>query len=216
MPAAALAVEIAPAGQGKAALARVAVRSAGQGGLARIARRADGRPIVLSSGPAAVVAKADSRSLALAVAAIGGDSALGCDLEPVAMRPEREWRDLLGANRLELARLIGRELGEPLDDAATRVWSAGEALQKAGLPPGAPLVLGSAEGRSLSGWVLLSSGGPNGIVIATAIAPLEEPSARFALAVAHGARESATVGLGTGAGMEREPGIRVAAAPQVA
>ena len=216
MPAAALAVEIAPAGQGKAALARVAVRSAGQGGLARIARRADGRPIVLSSGPAAVVAKADSRSLALAVAATGGDSALGCDLEPVAMRPEREWRDLLGANRLELARLIGRELGEPLDDAATRVWSAGEALQKAGLPPGAPLVLGSAEGRSLSGWVLLSSGGSNGIVIATAIAPLEEPSARFALAVAHGARESAALGLGTGAGMEREPGIRVAAAPQVA
>lgn len=216
LPAATLAIEIAPAAQGKAALARVAARTAGQGGNLRIARRADGRPVVLSSGPAAVVAKADSRSLALAVAATGGDSALGCDLEPVAARSESEWRDLLGANRLELARLIGRELGEPIDDAASRVWAAGEALQKAGLPPGAPLVLGSAEGRSPSGWVVLLSGGPNGVVVATAIAPLEEPSARFALAVAHGARESAAVGLGSGAGIEREPGIRVAAAPQVA
>ncbi len=214
LPGVALAIEIAPAVEGKAALARVAARSAG-GGAAHLYRRPDGRPVALQSGSAAVVAKADTQTLALAVAT-GREGALGCDLEPVTARGANVWRDLLGAERLDLARFLARELGEPLDESATRVWAAGEALQKAGLPPGAPLVFSPAEARP-PGWALLSSGGARGVTVATVIAPLEDPAARFALAVAYGTRESAAAGLGDRAEtFEREPGIRVAAAPQVA
>lgn len=216
LPGAALGVEIVPAAEGKAALARVAARSAG-GTVVRFSHRPDGRPIALSSGPSALVASANGRSLALAVAATGGEAGVGCDLEPVAARGEDVWRDLLGIDRLELTRLLARELAEPIDEAATRVWAAGEALLKAGSPPGAPLIFLPGEPGRASGWALLSSGGPRGISIATVIAPLENPAARFALAVAYGMREVAAGGLGTGAGaLEREPGIRIAAAPQVA
>jgi len=213
VPGAPLAVEIAPAAEGNAALARVAARSA-EGVEVRLSRRPDGKPLVLPPSAAAVVAKSDSRSWVLAVGGCGGETAaLGCDLEPVALRGDDLWRDLLGRERFDLARLLVRELGETLDEAATRIWAAGEALQKAGMPPGAPLVLSGGE----TGWALLSLGGPRGVTVATVIAPLEDPRARFAIAIAHGMRETAVdIGRFGGGAFERELRLPIAAAPRLA
>ena len=55
------------------------------------------------------------------VLAVTGDGRIGCDLEPVAERPEEVWRDLLGAERWRLAELIARERGETFGAAATLV-----------------------------------------------------------------------------------------------
>ncbi|HEV7671797.1 MAG TPA: type I polyketide synthase [Thermoanaerobaculia bacterium] len=182
LPGAGLLVEIAPATDGRSALERVVARSSGPAEVAEFFRRADGKPVISAAGSALTVSKADAAQFALVVSVAGG--ALGCDLELVVARSDDLWRDLLGPERFELARLLARELGEPLDEAATRVWAAGEALLKSGQPPGAPLVLASGASIDSGGWVLLSSGGLGGITVATVIAPLEDPAKRFALAFA--------------------------------
>jgi enediyne polyketide synthase len=114
---------------------------------AEIQYRSDGRPEV--TGPYAVSA-AHSTELTLAAVAPG---AVGCDLEAVTPRHAEVWRDLLGAERFQLAKLIAGN--EDFNTAATRVWSASECLKKSGAMSGAPLVLVST---SSDGWVLLSSG----------------------------------------------------------
>ena len=111
------------------------------------------------------------------VLAVTGDGRIGCDLEPVAERPEEVWRDLLGAERWRLAELIARERGETFAAAATRVWTAAESLVKAGVPPGAPLTL---EPGGDGGWLLLRSGA---LRIGTLVAPVRELKAPAALAV---------------------------------
>ena len=77
------------------------------------------------------------------------------DAERVAARSPSLWQDLLGDERLHLAEVIADLLGEDLDTAATRVWSAGECLTKAGAPFNAPVVLASCEPN---GWVTLACG----------------------------------------------------------
>jgi enediyne polyketide synthase len=109
--------------------------------------RSDGRPEV--AAPCSVSA-AHSGDLTLAAVA---PEAVGCDLEVVTSRDPAVWRDLLGAERFHLAKLIAS--GEDFNRAATRVWSAGECLKKSGAMANAPLVLAST---SPDGWVLLSSG----------------------------------------------------------
>jgi enediyne polyketide synthase len=63
---------------------------------------------------------------------------------------------MLGPDRWELARLIASRTGEPLAEAATRAWVAGECLIKAGVSSGAILVLDEPldHGRG----VMLTSG----------------------------------------------------------
>jgi enediyne polyketide synthase len=100
-----------------------------------IARRPDGKPEVADRRG---ISAAHSRDWTVTVA---GHGTIACDLEPVAARPAPQWRDLLGADRWELAGLIARESGEPLDVSATRAWVAGECLAKAGVVPTAPMVL---------------------------------------------------------------------------
>ena len=114
-------------------------------------RRCDGKPEVAGPGVPAVSAS-HTGDLTLAVAGCGP---IGCDVEPVTVRALSVWRDLLGPERFALVERISVQSGEELNTAATRVWSAGECLKKAGKASGAPLVLAES---TPDGWVLLQSG----------------------------------------------------------
>jgi enediyne polyketide synthase len=110
-------------------------------------RRPDGKPEARVG-----VSASHAGNLAFAVTAAGP---VGCDIEPIVERAESAWRDLLSNERFELARLIARECNEDFTDAATRVWSAVEALKKAGAAVAqAPLSLQRGD----AGWAVLASG----------------------------------------------------------
>jgi enediyne polyketide synthase len=111
------------------------------------------------------------------VVATAGTGPLGCDVEAVVARPEGMWQDLLGAERLALAALIQRDGHETLDAAATRVWTAGEALKKAGASVNARLALSD---QTPDGWIVLRSGA---LVAATYLASLRDSESRMGLAV---------------------------------
>lgn len=111
---------------------------------------------------------------------VAGDGRLGCDLEPVAERPEEVWQGLLGGERFRLAELIARERGESRDAAATRVWAAAESLTKAGVPHGAPLILETSGDPADTGWLFLRSGE---LTIGTLLAPVRELQSQTAFAI---------------------------------
>ena len=139
-------------------------------GAADARHRPDGKPETAGGE----VSVSHAGSLMLAVAREGR---IGCDLEPVAARPEEVWRGLLGPDRFQLAELIARERGESRDAAATRVWAAAESLAKAGVPHGAPLTL---EAGGEDGWLFLRSGA---LSIGSLVAPVRELAGPAALAV---------------------------------
>jgi enediyne polyketide synthase len=131
----------------------------------RLQRRADGKPEA-----AAAVSASHAGDLTLAIT---GVEPAGCDIEPVVERPEPVWRDLLGGERFELARLMARDCGEKLA-AATAL----EALKKAGAATTqAPLTLGTSDG----GWITLSSGD---FTVVTWIAKIERQRVSVAAASA--------------------------------
>ena len=125
-----------------------------------LGHRPDGRPEVTGAGPVSV---AHGAGLTLAVATTTG--ALGCDLEAVLARSEKVWADLLGPHA-GLPRLIAGEDGEPFDVAATRVWTAVECLQKAGLAVRSPLTLRPCD---RPGWTLLAAGDVRVATFATTV-----------------------------------------------
>ena len=113
-----------------------------------VGHRPDGRPEI--AGPEAVsVAHTDGLTLA-----VTAGRTVACDLETVEKRSAvaRDW--LLGPHA-HLGRLISAELGEDPDMAMTRVWTAVECLQKAGLPAASPLTVRPSV---RPGWVVLASG----------------------------------------------------------
>ncbi|MFL5963749.1 MAG: SDR family NAD(P)-dependent oxidoreductase [Gaiellaceae bacterium] len=114
----------------------------------RIERAANGRPVADTGG----VSAAHVQSLTLAVA---GDAAVACDVEEARPRGEELWRDLLGNERLALARSLASELGEELDVSATRVWAAAECSRKTGRPQGEPFTF---AGAPADGWALVRAG----------------------------------------------------------
>jgi enediyne polyketide synthase len=146
-------------------------------GAGESSHRPDGKP----EAAGGQVSISHAGSLMLAVAR---DGRIGCDLEPVAARPEEVWRGLLGPDRFQLAELIARERGESRDAAATRVWAAAESLAKAGVPHGAPLTLegvgDDARGGGGDGWLLLRSGA---LSIGSLLAAVRELAGPAALAV---------------------------------
>jgi enediyne polyketide synthase len=109
--------------------------------------------------------------------AVAGSRAVGCDFERVEDRSPSVWRALLGDVRIELAQLIEGRTRESGAISATRVWSAGEALKKAGAMINAPLVFVSA---TADGFVLLSSGTFRVVTYAT---QLREREGKFVIAV---------------------------------
>ncbi|WP_106402059.1 type I polyketide synthase [Actinocorallia populi] len=122
--------------------------------------RPDGKPEV-DSGRTVSVSHRAGVTVAAAVP--------GVDLELVE---SRDWASLLGPDRLALAETIAEEAGESLDAAATRVWSAGECVVKAGLPVETPLTFDSVnEG----GWAGLRCGGQRVLTYATRLRDVAEP-----------------------------------------
>ncbi|HEU0300820.1 MAG TPA: SDR family NAD(P)-dependent oxidoreductase, partial [Longimicrobium sp.] len=180
LPGAALAVAVERGGgeTDRHARADRAIRHAAETRVV-VRRGMDGRPEVVEV-PLAVSAS-HAGELTLGVA---GRAPLGCDLEPVSARPALVWRDLLGAAGFALADEVARETGERFDASATRVWSAREALKKAGVHPSAPLVVSRClEG----GWVTMDA---NGVAVATCALRLAGGGAHVAaVAVRHRAVE---------------------------
>lgn len=122
--------------------------------------RPDGRPEV-DSGRTVSVSHRAGITVAAAVP--------GVDLELVE---SRDWAALLGPDRLALAETIAEEAGEDLDRAATRVWSAGECVVKAGLPVETPVVFDAVhEG----GWAGLRCGDQRILTYATRLRGVAEP-----------------------------------------
>jgi enediyne polyketide synthase len=139
-----------------------------------IIRRADGKPTTCDGRN---VSASHSGDLTMAVA---GPSLVGCDLELVTIRLPAIWSDMLGVERFKLAEVISRETQEPLDVAATRVWTSIECLKKAGAGMTAPLVFVSA---SPNRCVLLASGE---LKIASCVVQVESVNEELAIALLTG------------------------------
>ncbi len=129
-------------------------------------KRADGKPAAHDGELS--LAHADDLTLCVV-----GASRLACDLEPARARADHEWRGLLGS-RFGLADFLARELDEPLDLAATRVWTAMECLKKAGLAIDSPLAFRAA---GPDGWMTLAAGSCE---IASLVAPVDDRTLAFA------------------------------------
>lgn len=130
------------------------------GGPVEVRYRPDGGPQV--DGDRGISA-AHGAGVTLCVAASGP---LGCDVESVTARSATDWQQLLGVHQ-SLAALVERETGESPDTAATRVWTAIESLQKAGLPTAGPLALLPGD---RDGWVVFASGALRIATLATTLA----------------------------------------------
>jgi enediyne polyketide synthase len=108
--------------------------------------------------------------------AVRGPADVGCDIESVMARSPEVWEGLLGLNRYSLAQLLAREAQEHPDTAATRVWTALEALKKAGAPADTPLTVRlPLPGDS---WAILEAGAFDVASVAA------RAGSRFAIAVA--------------------------------
>lgn len=142
-------------------------------GTRNVYRRPDGRPLV--SGDLTVSAAHDDD----VTVAVAGRGHLGCDIEPVVERESASWRDLLGPQAYDLARLISDQSGEPESTAATRVWTTLESIKKAGANVTATTMLDSIAG---DGWVLLQSGD---LRIASFVARLGDSGKLLALTFCH-------------------------------
>jgi enediyne polyketide synthase len=129
-----------------------------------IRRRADGRPTAQGAGDVGA-AHLDGWTLA-----VGGRGTVACDIELAASRPPHVWRDLLGEERLELARRLAVEGHEGLDRAATRVWSAAECVKKAGMSVGEPLKL---LRTAPDGWTILRCDRTRVATLATRISDID-------------------------------------------
>ncbi len=119
--------------------------------------RPDGKPEARATAGAGGEASALAVSLAHAATftfGIVGQDTLGCDVEAVTSRDEAAWARLLGP-RWELFETLTKATGEDRDSLATRLWTLGESLRKAGLLAAAPLVF---EGATGDGWLTFSAG----------------------------------------------------------
>jgi enediyne polyketide synthase len=144
-----------------------------------VLRRADGKPIVANDF-AASVAHADSITLSVA----SSRSLVACDTESVVRRDSHAWTALLQPERVALARLIAEQSpADEFDAAATRVWSAGECLNKAGLRFDAPLVL---RETTPDRWVTLAAGAAT---IATWVGAVGDAAKPLAVALLVGSRD---------------------------
>jgi enediyne polyketide synthase len=147
--------------------------AAATGDSAPVHRRPDGKPVAVCD-QAVSVAHAGDVTLSIA----SRRRLVSCDAEPVVHRERHTWSDLLGGPRNTLARLIAEKSpAGDFDEAATRLWSAGECLKKAGLPLDTPLVLRAAEADQ---WILLGAGTAS---IATWIGSVRDRAAPLAVAL---------------------------------
>lgn len=142
-----------------------------------VRRRPDGRPEADQPVSAAHAGR-------LVLAATAADP-VGCDIETVEPRDAAVWKDLLGDRLWALALTLSEGQPDGLEEAATRIWAALEALKKAGASPAqTPLVFE----RVAEDWAVLASGRYR---VATWAGDVAAASARVvvAVAVAAAARE---------------------------
>jgi enediyne polyketide synthase len=142
------------------------------GHMETIFRRPDGKRVTSKQQS---LSAAHARQLTLAIAGAG---VVACDVEEVVARADTVWDGLLGSDRFKMAERVSRERSEVLNMAATRLWNALECMKKAGLSPGAPLVLDSI---TPDGWVLFRSGA---LTIATCVVSLPGADAPLAVGLA--------------------------------
>jgi enediyne polyketide synthase len=118
--------------------------------------------------------------------AVAGQGAVACDAEPIVARTEETWRDLLGEERLQLAKLIAERCHEDPSTATTRVWAAQECLRKAGAAVDSPLAF---DRGTPDGWTVMTAGS---FKIATWVSPGKFAESNLVFAVLAGS-ESARV-----------------------
>ncbi|MFF1378943.1 SDR family NAD(P)-dependent oxidoreductase [Streptomyces sp. NPDC058308] len=111
--------------------------------------RPDGRPettepMSATHGPGITAAVASSRPV-------------GCDIEAVRERTLEQWRGLLGLSGVALAEMCGTAGDEPFATAATRVWSAREAVMKLGVTVTQPKLILDERAHD-KGWLVLRHG----------------------------------------------------------
>lgn len=124
--------------------------AAASGGQVTLRHRADGRPEI----PGKNVSVSHGTGLTLAVIA---ERPIGCDLEPVDERTAEQWRDLLGMSGVALAQMCSNVGNEEFATAATRVWSAREAVSKLGVTVNRPRL--TFESRDTPpGWLAMRHG----------------------------------------------------------
>jgi len=112
-------------------------------------RMPNGKPVTRSRMHLSV---SHDQDLSCAVTSI---SPVGCDIETVQPRNQELWLDLLGSSRFALALALAEGAGISLDEAATRLWSATEALIKSGVSVDSPLTIDRVSTRD---WISLRSG----------------------------------------------------------
>lgn len=134
------------------------------GGPVAVRYRPDGRP----ETDGALISASHGAGVTLAVA---GGHRLGCDVQAVEERDERDWAGLLGTAQLPVRDLVAAEAGESAAAAGTRVWSALECLRKAGATSQA-LTLDRVHE---DGWVVLSAGDARVATWVTTLKDLAEP-----------------------------------------
>jgi enediyne polyketide synthase len=130
-----------------------------------VAYRPDGMPLV----EGVQVTSAHGAGVTFSVAS---QRRVGCDVELAATRSDEDWDALLGADGLELARLLASGRGEGLSVAATRVWGAIECLRKIGH---ATVTLTDASGPETGRWVVLNSGSARIASFTTSLHKATEP-----------------------------------------
>ncbi len=116
--------------------------------------RPDGKPDAMPNGQIQSFSYSAHWQLHAQVAALTG-ARLGCDLQEVLPKSAESWQDLLGNEGFQLAQVCASMMRESLDQAGCRIWSAREAMKKAGLPADAPLSLRPGAGAQL---LILRSG----------------------------------------------------------
>ncbi|MFI9402015.1 SDR family NAD(P)-dependent oxidoreductase [Nocardia sp. NPDC052316] len=115
-----------------------------------IRHRPDGRPEI-PDGHASF-----SHGAGLTVAVVAA-CPVGCDIEPVQERTQAQWTGLLGNSGVALAQLCCRATGESFATAATRVWSAREAVTKFGGTVTRPRLTLDTRAAA-DGWLALRHG----------------------------------------------------------
>ncbi|WP_425247269.1 type I polyketide synthase [Streptomyces sp. NEAU-NA10] len=133
-----------------------------------VSHRPDGRPELETDRHLSMSA---AHGLGVTLSAVSR-AEVACDIEAVSMRSDTEWRGLLGEHT-PVAQLVAKETGEAPDTAATRVWSAVECLQKAGIMAGAPLTV---LPRRKEAWVEFAAGGIRIATFVTALRDALEPA----------------------------------------
>ncbi|WP_370465437.1 SDR family NAD(P)-dependent oxidoreductase [Nocardia sp. CS682] len=124
--------------------------AAASGGLVNLHHRADGRPEM----PGKNISVSHGTGLTLAVIA---ERPIGCDLEPVDERTAEQWHDLLGMSGVALAQMCSEVGNEAFATAATRVWSAREAVSKLGVTVNRPRLTFESRGTP-PGWLAMRHG----------------------------------------------------------